>query len=363
MRSLAASMSSKPAPRPHDDDFEDDDGDDIRFHNACLDEIDRYRRIDQWIPSYHNVLSTTALDCERVLAKAGIVQVKPSDLLQYTSDGTADDLRLNAFANLMEIGLARNDAILRWFLFVLGTDPSPYVREHMLRIFGTTLGAIAIGIHTEAVGPNEAPQDGLIIEQEASTDARKDDIARKQTVAGALKAMKDELGERSALKESLWAAATSPVLSLDQAKDLLKICGLLYQPKTEMWVTLRFPRYWKCTKFGKGKLVFQQSDRIRTTKMPKRQPKPLIITAPQPFIKRENSTPSSAMSAPPVQKSFLKPPKPPLQTKTSTSSVDGVSESPGSKSGEKKPKLKIKLKIGGAGGGDGAGSGSARSYP
>lgn len=53
----------------------------------------------------------------------------------------------------MALGMVKNDAILRWFLFVLGTDPSSYVREYMVHILGRTLGATAIGEHLKLRKP------------------------------------------------------------------------------------------------------------------------------------------------------------------------------------------------------------------
>lgn len=231
--------------------MDDDGGDDIIFHRECLDMIDRYRRMDELVPSYHNILSTTALNSKLQLIKAGATPLDTVDFLQYTSDGTCDILRVNAFTNMMELGMIRNNTILRWFLCVLSTDPSPYIRENMLQIFGKALGFIAIGETSPAVSAEIAQPDGLIIEQDASTEARKADLARKQTVAGALSALKAEVGNNEVLKEKLWAAIASPIISLKELGQLLDICEMLYTPESSMVVFLKYPRYWKCTKIGK----------------------------------------------------------------------------------------------------------------
>lgn len=253
MNALAEALSAKVAPgsEAFEVDIEDDDGDDLRFHNACLDEIDRYRRIDEWLPSYHNTLSTTALDCKRQLVKAGTASLTLIDFLQYTRHGTLDILRINAFSNLMDLGMFKNDAILHWFLSVLGTDPSPYIRDRMLRLLGKTIGAIAIGDNSEPVAPGTTPQDNLIIEQESSTDARKADLVRKQSVQGALEALKSEIGTNEVLKKGLWNAIASPAISLREMGDLLEICDHLYIQESSMIVVLKYPRKWTCTKVGK----------------------------------------------------------------------------------------------------------------
>lgn len=376
-------MAFRP-PLGHDSDndfiFAENDGDDLRFHKSCLEEIDRYRRADEWLPSYHNILSRAALNSTRTLAKAGIINTNPSHLIQYSRDGTADDLRLNAFANLFEMGLGKTDAVLRWFLFALGTDPSPYFRAHAYQIFGKFLGSLAIG-QTAETATNEQQQqqhDGLIIEQESSsTDARKADLARRTTVPGALAALKDDLKDNETLQHGLWTAITGPALSLPETKQLLDLCKLLYHEDTRMVLVLKYPRYWSCRKISKGKLVFRRTERIRTTPLPlkkvslppasvpplqqQQQQQPLHLTLPSPsFIKREDSspggsgigggTPLSAM-APPRKPLFKPPRKPSLPSEGSEASSVEAGVGGGVKTpvveGEK-PKLKIKLKVGNA---------------
>ena len=351
MTSLADALSSKPVSLPDAFDMEIDGDDDLRFYNNCLDEIDRYRRIDEWVPSYHNILSSTALACKQCLIKAGIAEFQPIDFLQYTRDGTFSNLRLNAFTNLMALGAFKIDPILRWFLFVLGTDPDPYIRDHMLRIFGATLGAIAIGEDSEP--PTTAmQQDGLIIEQESSTEARQADLARKQTVVGALTALKIEVGSNPILKEGLWNAITSPILTMREMGELLDICGLLYTPESSMVVTLKYPRYWKCARLGKATLVFTQTSRVRTTPIPRRIPP----SAPASLvIKRQESTSSIPNSGGggghgnsiPVPRPFLKPPKKP--SLASQGSESGKMEGIEKTAPVAKPKLTLKLSLKGAG--------------
>ena len=353
MRALTEAIAARPPPRAQVfDDFDHDDGgDDEHFHTTCLEEIDRYRRMDEWIPSYHNILSTTALDCTRILIHSSVVPNRPADFLQYTAEGTSDHLRLSAFSNLLALGLAKNPAILRWFLFVLGNDPSPYIREHLIRILGRTLGAIAIGEHTEAAKSQESQVDSLIIEQEASTTARAAYLARKQTVLGALNALKDELSLNQTLKTELWNAITSTTISLHQMGELLEICDLLYTPETTMVLAFKYPRYWSCRHLSRGKLLFTANGRIRTTPMAK--PRPLLAApATQPSlmgIKKEHG----GQMAPP--KLIFKPKKPVVPTQGTGSVSPGAAGSSGgsregSVEGGSRPKLKLmfgKSKIGG----------------
>ena len=387
-------MASRP-PLGHDPDhdftFAENDGDDLRFHKSCLEEIDRYRRADEWLPSYHNILSRAALNSTRPLSKAGTIGTNPSHLIQYTRDGTADTLRLNAFSNIFDIGLGKTDAVLRWFLFALGTDPSPYFRHHAFQILGKFLGTLAIGQPTDSTLEGAQQQDSLIIEQESSsTDARKADLARRTTIAGALTALKSELKDNETLKQGLWTAITSPVLSLHEVKELLTLCSLLYDPDTRMVLVLKYPRYWRCRKIGKGKLVFERTEKVRTKPMPRKvvpptvpppppalsiqqqqqtqtqtqqqQPLQLSLSSPSMGIKREDSSPGAAIAGTPVsamappRKLLFKPPRKPslpsespgASTDTAVGSAVGMGAGMEREKGEK-PKLKIKLKVGNAG--------------
>lgn len=354
MEALAEAMASKPPPGRDMDDtftFAENDGDDLRFHNSCLDQLDRYRRTDEWLPSYRNIISRTALNTTRILSRASIINGSPASLIQYTRDGTADELRLNAFDNLFQMGLAEHDAVLRWFFLAMGTDPSLYFREHAFRLFGKMLGTIAIGQKAED-GAVPAEQDGLIIEQaESTTDARKADLARRTTVQGALAALRQEVQGNGVLKKGLWDAISSPSLSFREMKGLLDICSWLYEPDSSMKVILKYPRYWKCEKVGKGKVRFSQTSRIRTRPIPKRLPPAAPPLPPSsPSAKREDSGLSAVMPPPPPaqRRPLFKPPRRPGES--SEASIDaGPRPSPTVTmplEGEAKPKLKIKLKIG-----------------
>lgn len=325
MRALAEAVATSPPPTVTEfDDRDLSEFESPRFHAACLDEIERYRRMDEWIPSYHNILSTTALDCKRILIQAGISPLEPRDFLQYTTNNTSDILALSAFSNLLTLGTIKHGPVVRWFLYVLGRDPSPYVRANIIAILGRTLGALATGKDPSAsltirksapadlngvsdpvakqVGLSGAAEDssssnnnvnnvnnvngdnndsntmtidthendisgGLIIEQEddTSTLARAALLARRQTVSGARNALKDELAAFEPFQHGLWQAVISPVLTLPQIGELLHVCELLYTPSKKAIVTLRYPRYWRVQRVagGKVRMRFVRTDKYR----------------------------------------------------------------------------------------------------
>ena len=289
---------------------------DQHLFTSSLDEIDRYRRVDEWIPSYHNIVSTTALNGQALLTKAGCIPMDTVHFLQYTQPGSSDFLRLAGFSCLMDLGQHKVPQILAWTLHSLAYDVSPYIRANLLQIFGRTLGAVAIGdaqLHS-STSRATIEQNGLIIEQDATTSERQADLARKQTINGALAALKTELSDNESLKKALWNAVESPLLILHELNDLLEICALLYTPETRMLLALRYPRYWRCINRGiistpgqpvRHMITFKQTEKVRTKPIPKLKLPAPAPAQPPPSLKRQAS---SGSAAPPVR-TLLKPPK------------------------------------------------------
>ena len=351
MQGLAEATASAPL-TTSDELLATDDGDDYNFYKSCLDEIDRHRRLDEWVPSYHNILSVTALNCLQQLAKTGSIEKDPIEFLRYTQNGTFEDLRIVAFTSLLNLGFGKNEHVIRWFFCVLGSDPSPHVRSCMLRLFGKLLGSLALDEDKEDK-TSTGLQDGLVIEQESSTEARRADLARKQTVPGALAALKTEIGSNVELKVGIWEAINSPLMTVNEICELLLVCDLLYEPTTSMMITLPYPRYWCLVNEGRKSLAdgkpqhilrFIKDGRPRTTPLAKIKPPPTTLKLNT--AKRENS--GSGNKERTTILHLTKPVKKPQITNDVRSSP--VPATP-TTAGER-PKLKIvfKPKFGGGGG-------------
>jgi len=290
LMSCLADTLTAPNEQRYRNDFEDDDEEEI-FVKDAINEIERYRRIDEWIASYQNVFSVTALDCLLRLCKSKTIQAKLADFLQYTRTGNSDMLRLKGFACLAELGTLKIDAVMHYFLFNLSTDSSPYIRNEIYRRLGKGLALIAMGEH-QAQSQRQIVGD-LIIEQEGlATENRQADIARRQTIPGALAALKGELGGREGLKQALWAAVTSPYISVHEISDLLELCSFLYEPETSLVVTLKYPRYYRVQHVGHGVLRFSRTDRYRTKPLPPLQiPPPTPVATAPPSTKAPKASP------------------------------------------------------------------------
>ncbi|OJJ46069.1 hypothetical protein ASPZODRAFT_67245 [Penicilliopsis zonata CBS 506.65] len=325
-----------------------------QLEKDAIAEIDRYRRMDEWSSSFQNLYTRAALRCQRRLMDAKMMENDIMQFLPYTRMGTYDLLRLDAFECLIEFDIFKVPEVLRWFIFTMSTDPSTWLRRQLHILFGRALAPVAFGEGT--TDQTTAQQGGLIIEQESSTEVRQADLARRQTVTGALDALKKELAGNVTLKESLWAACNSPSVGLLELSELTDLCKVLYAAIVSVQVALKYPRYWKVRHTGKGKLHFYRSDRIRTTLTPgkdstvastkrKRDEQGMPPPAPRITFKQSKlgpSTPSTPIHAPPqhhITKLHIPNFPSPSQPTPRASNTPSTPATPGGG-------LKLKLKFG-----------------
>ncbi|KAL8243616.1 hypothetical protein R6Q59_009874 [Mikania micrantha] len=293
-----------------------------QLEKSCLDEIDRYRRMDEWTSSYQNMYSRTVLECQARLSKAGIGTFSPLHFLQYTRPGNYDMLRITAYNVLTRSKLFENPSILRYILHCIVADSSPYIRESLRVFFGKALAVKAIGeARVEQKG------DGLVIE-DVNLDDKENEKLRRQTIEGSMEALRKELGQHKALKTYLWNAVCHPEIGYEDLKALLEFCKLLYEPIDTARVILPLPRYWKVQALGKGKLKFSRTNKVRRKPMEKWQPKAkAATTVPEPTVTRpiklklSAKPPISSTTPTPPPNIISRPPPPPPQQQSSQDSI------------------------------------------
>ncbi|KFY44898.1 hypothetical protein V495_03220, partial [Pseudogymnoascus sp. VKM F-4514 (FW-929)] len=299
--------------------FADEDEDELqRFQQIALEEIERYRRMDEWILSYQNIYTQTALECKRRLMKSKISPSDPRELFAYTHDGTMDLVRIQAFDALTDLGYLSNDHLLKYFLNVMSTDASPFVRDRLYQILLSGLGAVALGEFSK-VEPEVKPEeeaDTLIVENETSMEAKKALVARTTSIEGAMNALKEELENNAALKKGLWDAVRSRQVAVSEQHDYLDICTVLYDAVESMVVRIKYPRYWKAKNLGRGKIRFRQTNKIRTKPLPVAAPPvaPVRKAAPPIVVAPQRPTPSPSVVRGDTIKTehgTMKPPKRP----------------------------------------------------
>jgi transcription initiation factor TFIID subunit 2 len=248
-----------------DEPMADDNNPDADFEKEAISEIERYRRIDEWISTYHNVYSTTSIECLQKLTRAGIVKDKIKELLEYTRVENAVNVRLVAFNCLVETGVTRKMSMLAYLLSSLVEDRSPTFRRALLDCFGVALGHIALG--DDEPEPLQAPvvnDSGLVLETEVNHEVRHLEATRKTSPEGALAALKNILQVQPKFKQALWDAVTSPTLAIDEIGALADIAALVFDSKVSLGVTLKYPQHWRVVNVGRGKVKFLPHGAYRT---------------------------------------------------------------------------------------------------
>ncbi|KAK0733924.1 hypothetical protein B0T26DRAFT_633688 [Lasiosphaeria miniovina] len=237
-----------------------DDEDDVEFKSFIentIEEIDKYRRMDEWTSTHQNIWTTTALNCKMRLMKARVIPTAPIEFVQYLQDDNIDLVRLKAFECLVELGMLAKAPILRLLLSCLGTDTSPFVRDRLFKIFCKGVADIAFGEAKIAPEPQKEVEDdesGLIIERDEGEAQQKQLGAdRRDDITQALRALKHELGndELARIPEltiAMWRAVESSTIGVREKCQLLDLCSAMFEPEDSLLITLKYPKYWKCAR-------------------------------------------------------------------------------------------------------------------
>lgn len=293
------------------DSYDEEDLEFKKFIVKTLELIEKYRRQDEWVNSYQNIWTTTALNCTMRLMKARVIPVRPKEFVTYLLDENLDVVRIKAYECLVELGQLTRPSILKMFIMHWSTDRSPFVRDKLFKILCRGMAAIALGENqiSQAVVPAaEIDDSGLVVEQgDAEIQQRKLDAVRKEDITHALKALKEELKGNTdfhtQLQMALWKAVESPFLGFKEKFQVLDLCSAMFEPEDSLLVTFNYPKFWTASRVVEATDDEMQVSRpqqkrctVRFTQVYRTEPvkkipfEPLAlpdVPAPQPEIKRE----------------------------------------------------------------------------
>jgi transcription initiation factor TFIID subunit 2 len=331
LRALATSLipAKNDKDKPYILTLNEEDDVDMEFKHfieKTIEEIDRFRRMDEWTGSYQNIWTTTALECKKLLMKERVIPIAPLEFLQYLQDDNIDLVRIKAFECLVELGLLSRSSIMKFLLAAMSTDNSAFVRDQLFKIFCGGIASIALGEQVakeKEKTPVPEDESGLILEEAATiTDARKEKAARKEDIQNALKALKEDLKGNAVLQRAMWKAFQSQVLGLDEKRRLLDLCEAMFEPEDSLCVTLKYPHYWTVERLPapkptvvvagekpKKKAIMRFTMQYRTE--PKKQPAPVLpMPAALPAVLPPLPTPPVEAARPPEPK-IIKLQRPP----------------------------------------------------
>ncbi|KAI0517139.1 hypothetical protein F5B22DRAFT_605030 [Xylaria bambusicola] len=219
------------------------------FRDLALEEIERYRRRDEYAPSFQNCFTVAALDALCCLMKANVIPSDPLIFVQYLQDRTYDAVRVKACDSLVELGLLNNSEFLRYFFSLISTDPSPFVRDQLFQVLCRGLASIATGETPDANKQTPQPvKEGLDLVVEQENEDRQKAKARKTNLQAALAALKEQTDDNEDLQEAIWSALDSPVLTVAERINILEICSLLVDDDPALTVKFKYPEVWSATR-------------------------------------------------------------------------------------------------------------------
>ncbi|KAI1872262.1 uncharacterized protein JN550_003981 [Neoarthrinium moseri] len=242
------------------------------FKEAALEEIDRYRRMDEYSPSFQNCFTVATLEALGRLMKAEVIPLNPLVFTQYLQDMTVDIVRIKAFEMLVELKFMAKPVFLKFFLSVISTDRSPFIRNRLFKIFCRGLASIAFGEHEQEEKAAPAPSEGdLIVEQESGIIEAKQKLkARRENLTAALAALKEVTKNDLTLQEVVWKALDSPVLSVPERRNILELCAILFEEDDQFLVKFNYPKVWTCARGpkerGRCKMNFKRHFRTKSRK-------------------------------------------------------------------------------------------------
>jgi transcription initiation factor TFIID subunit 2 len=273
----------------------------FEFTKKAIEELTRHQRLDEWIPTYQNVYTTTALDCARKLIMNRVTPFKPSEFLQYAQLGNADNVRLKAWDCLVRLGMLRKDAVLQFLMHEIRSDPSPYFRKQLLRVFSFAIGQIATGDVYTPEKPTDSTLGGLVVETDADNSDRASQLAR-QNLNGAQRGLKTDLQNNQVLRLALEEALKSKTMSTSDILELLDFCNMVFDhlKRNTLPIMLRLPRFWRVEHLGQARLHFTQTGKYREKSLQTKQSVVEVVPAPTP------------VPAPPIQTASIVPAPPPV---------------------------------------------------
>ncbi|KAI1362754.1 hypothetical protein F5Y08DRAFT_311315 [Xylaria arbuscula] len=297
------------------------------FKDLALEEIERYRRRDEYAPSFQNSFTVAALDALCCLMKASIIPSDPLVFVQYLQDKTSDTVRIKACDSLVELGLLNKSEFLRYFFSLISTDPSPFVRDQLFKVLCRGLASIAIG---DTPNPNdqkpEPVKEGLDLVVEQGNEDRQKAKARRVNLQAALAALKEQTDDNEELQEAIWKALDSPVLTLAERINMLEICSLLVDDDPALTVKFKYPEVWSAARGEKVRdkryvVKFQKRYRTKSrgTYATQAPPPPPPQARPEPkrtITLNLNRTPSISNGKPTV--STPAQPQPPTASSPAT---------------------------------------------
>lgn len=219
---------------------------DHEFVSQVTRELDRLFKIDEWMPSYRNVVSVTCLEQKVKLARNNLTEFHFQELMFYTSPKYYMDVRIAAFEGLLVLGGLKNAHILGYFAEVLLLEASSaYFKLQMVNALKRAICEAAINgtpsflddpefqslekMFDESKGMSN-PNNMIVIEESQNTEmnSRRDALARA-SIKGAIQILRRDYGIGKGIQKTFWNMIHSSLLGLRERKLIFILCEILFR--------------------------------------------------------------------------------------------------------------------------------------
>ncbi|EWC45249.1 hypothetical protein DRE_05976 [Drechslerella stenobrocha 248] len=220
-----------------------------------ISEIERLQRMDQWMSSYHNVISVTCLDVKKDLVAAKVHSFPRTEFLAYSKEGTSEQLRVKAVDCMIFNGAVKDPILLQYICFIIASDPSPRVRQEAFKCLMRGIGAVAVG--DDMVSSSDSTNtSSLTILEEGSASKRQQEA--KQSLEAAIANLKREIANKEFFQKALEPILRSTTTGFLEARTIINLCSLLYDEVQSLVVRLpmRKKRMIAVSHEGRGKVKF-----------------------------------------------------------------------------------------------------------
>ena len=260
-----------------------------KFVANVITEINRLQKLDEWIPSYHNVVSVTCLTQKIRLALHGHLDLSFEDLLYFTVEKFPIQIRVEAFRGLFVLGGLKNRHILNYFLKACLLDVrSAAYRELLISALIDSICVAAVSgtpstlddpefkpfekLSESKTGASTALANMIIVEDGSHNEMdEKRDVFARATVSGAIDILRRDYSIGKGLKRTIWELLHTSLLSIREKRNLFLICQILYKEIDLFVVKIPIPNVPlnELTKkivtknLGNGKVVFKRQGRFK----------------------------------------------------------------------------------------------------
>ncbi|EJU02667.1 hypothetical protein DACRYDRAFT_21692 [Dacryopinax primogenitus] len=208
---------------------------DATILEEAVQEVERYRLRDQYVPSQHNVITIAALEFKLMLMLGGLIATDGNFFLEYTREENFVPVRLAAFDALLVMKWYMRPALIRYFFSVVINDPSRVIRRHLAHAMVESLGVL-YQIGELGSGHKKEP----ILIEEDGTQKKKPKSSEAAVMA---RALRKELQKSATFRECI--LPTMQNLSIDQEVRwcMIQLAEFFYKPHEEALpkVTITLP--------------------------------------------------------------------------------------------------------------------------